>query len=197
MKFQAISKICFWYKWRHDFHSWYHRSVKRKRKRKTSRLPQKQHALNQLFLPPDNHLVWNHGCCNSYFVSISLTIQLHTNYDDTLSIYPSFYPFIHLSICLSIIDRSVYLFVHLSVRPSVCPSVHLSVLPSICLSIRPFVHLSIHVHTVIVISCSISMVSTVVNLESGTDVPMSRINKSIVTAIKMTIRRIQSLIAWI
>ena len=107
------------------------------------------------------------------------------------------YPFTHLSIHLFVYPSVDCWSICPSLLPCTHPSIHPSVCLSVCVSIHLSVFLSIRLHTVIVISCSISMVSTVVNLESGMDVPMSRINKSIVTTIKMTIRRIQSLIAWI
>ena len=57
--------------------------------------------------------------------------------------------------------------------------------------------LYLHVHTVISISFWVSTISIASNLESGMDVPISRMNKSIATTIATRTMRIQSLIVYI
>ncbi len=60
-----------------------------------------------------------------------------------LSICPSIYLIVYLSIHISIIYQSICLSVCPSIYLSMCPSLHLSIYPSIHLSIYPSIHLSI------------------------------------------------------
>ena len=76
-------------------------------------------------------------------LSVYHSVQLSTHPSMNLSIYPSIYLFIHLSVYHSV-QLSIYRSIYLSIYPSLYLSIFLSVHPSIYLSIYLSIDLSIY-----------------------------------------------------